>query len=195
MTRTRTPSTEIEASILAAAEALLETEGPESLTIRRIASQAGVAPMGVYNHFSSKNGVIEELFCVGFERLRQNLEELQHLTPPLQALDESGIRYRALALERPGMYHLLFGRSIEGFEPSEHSMELAAETFLGLVRLVERCVASGEIRAGDPTMIAQMFWASLHGWVSLELTDMNFVADLDAGATEFRQTLLRGFQP
>ena len=67
--RTRTPSAGMEAALLEAAADILETEGPDALSVRRIAAAAGVAPMGVYNHFESKSGIIEALFIQGFERL------------------------------------------------------------------------------------------------------------------------------
>jgi AcrR family transcriptional regulator len=51
--RTRTPSVAMEAALLEAAAGILETEGPDALSVRRIAATAGVAPMGVYNHFKS----------------------------------------------------------------------------------------------------------------------------------------------
>ena len=41
----------MEAALLASAAELLEQEGPDGLSVRRIAAAAGVAPMGVYNHF------------------------------------------------------------------------------------------------------------------------------------------------
>ena len=59
----------MEAALLTSAAEILETEGPDGLSVRRIAAAAGVAPMGVYNHFESKFGIIEALFIQGFERL------------------------------------------------------------------------------------------------------------------------------
>src|SRR6202161_3568143 len=72
--RTRTPSVGMEAALLSSAADLLETEGPEGLSVRKIAAAAGVAPMGVYNHFESKFGIVEALFIQGFERLRDATE-------------------------------------------------------------------------------------------------------------------------
>ena len=68
-TRTRTPSAGMEGALLSSAADILETEGPDGLSVRRIAAAAGVAPMGVYNHFESKFGIVEALFIQGFERL------------------------------------------------------------------------------------------------------------------------------
>ena len=59
----------MEAALLTSAAEILETEGPDGLSVRRIAAAAGVAPMGVYNHFESKFGIVEALFIQGFERL------------------------------------------------------------------------------------------------------------------------------
>ena len=59
----------MESALLDAASELLEQEGPDALSVRRIAAAAGVAPMGVYNHFASKFGIIDALFMDGFGRL------------------------------------------------------------------------------------------------------------------------------
>src|ERR1700691_2854482 len=99
--RTRTPSAGMEGALLTSAADILETEGPEGLSVRRIAAAAGVAPMGVYNHFASKFGIIEALFVQGFERLGQAMITLDDIEDPIEALREGGWRYRALALAHP----------------------------------------------------------------------------------------------
>ena len=110
--RTRTPSIGMETAMVDAAFDLLEREGPDALSIRRIAAAAGVAPMGVYNHFDSKAGIIEALFVEGFERLREAMVTLSEIDDPAEALFEGGRRYRALALAHPMAYQLMFLRAI-----------------------------------------------------------------------------------
>src|SRR5580698_3836208 len=107
-TRTRTPSAGMEGALLASASDILESEGPDALSVRRIAAAAGVAPMGVYNHFESKFGIVDALFMLGFERLSTALADVRAIPDPLEALVESGRRYRALALAQPMMYQLMF---------------------------------------------------------------------------------------
>src|SRR5580698_11163567 len=118
-TRTRTPSAGMEAALLASASDILESEGPDGLSVRRIAAAAGVAPMGVYNHFDSKNGIIEALFVQGFERLREALTTIADIADPYEALREAGRRYRTLAQAHPMVYQLMFLRTLPGYEPSE----------------------------------------------------------------------------
>ena len=92
---------------------------PRHLSVRRIAAAAGVAPMGVYNHFDSKNGIIEALFIQGFERLREALTTIAEIKDPYEALREAGRRYRALAQAHPMVYQLMFLRTLPGYEPSD----------------------------------------------------------------------------
>src|SRR5271167_3529747 len=105
--RTRTPSAGMEGALLTSAAEILETEGPDGLSVRRIAAAAGVAPMGVYNHFESKFGIIEALFVQGFERLRDAMASIGEIPDPSEALLEGARRYRALALAHPMVYQIM----------------------------------------------------------------------------------------
>ena len=195
MRRTRTPSAGMEAALLASAAEILETEGPDGLSVRRIAAAAHVAPMGVYNHFDSKFGIVEALFVDGFERLRDALASIADIPDPYEALREGGRRYRALALAHPMVYQVMFLRAVPGFEPSDHALEMAARAFDSLVAAVERAMAAGVIADASPAETAHVIWASIHGWVSLELLGIGFVEDQDAGFDRVCASLLRGLRP
>jgi AcrR family transcriptional regulator len=47
--------------VLAAAVALIDREGPESLSMRRLAGAVGVTPMALYNHFSGKQDLLRSV--------------------------------------------------------------------------------------------------------------------------------------
>jgi AcrR family transcriptional regulator len=185
----------MEAALLTAAAELLEKEGPDALSVRRIAAEAGVATMGVYNHFDSKAGIIEALFIEGFARLREAMAGVAEVDDPYQALKEAGRLYRALALAHPMAYQLMFLRNISGFEPSDHALEVAASAFETLVTAVRRAMASGVIAHGPATEIAHLIWASVHGWVALELLGMGFVEDQDSSFDLVCTSLIRGLRP
>src|SRR6201987_4474698 len=68
--RGRTPSADVERELLAAAEAVLVRDGPGGLTVRAVAAEAGIAPMGVYNRLGGKDGLVDALLIKGFDRLR-----------------------------------------------------------------------------------------------------------------------------
>ena len=68
--RGRTPSADVERELLTAAEAVLVRQGPGGLTVRAVATEAGIAPMGVYNRLGGKDGLVDALLIRGFDRLR-----------------------------------------------------------------------------------------------------------------------------
>jgi AcrR family transcriptional regulator len=185
----------MEGALLAAADEILESEGPEALSVRRIAAAAHVAPMGVYNHFDSKNGIIEALFIQAFERLRDALASIADTEDPYEALREGGRRYRALALAHPMAYQLMFERTVPGYEPSAHALEVAARAFDALVAAVQRAMAAGVLADASPTETAQVIWASVHGWVSLELQGIGFAENQEAGFDRVCSSLLTGLRP
>ncbi len=185
----------MESALLTSAAEILETEGPDGLSVRRIAAAAGVAPMGVYNHFESKFGIIEALFIQGFGRLRDAMASIGEIPDPSEALLEGARRYRALALAHPMVYRVMFLRAVPGFEPDPDALEVCGRAFDALVAVVQRAMAAGVVAEGPPTETAHIIWASIHGWVSLELLGIGFVEDQAAGYDRLCTALLLGLRP
>ncbi len=69
------PSTARE-TLLDAALGLLEQRGPGALRIRDVADAAKQSTMGVYTHFGSKQGLLEQLYLYGFGRLEERLDSV-----------------------------------------------------------------------------------------------------------------------
>jgi AcrR family transcriptional regulator len=193
--RTRTPSAGMEGALLTSASEILEAEGPDGLSVRRIAAAAGVAPMGVYNHFESKFGIVEALYVQGFQRLADAMAAMAEIDDPAEALQVGARAYRALALAHPMAYQVMFLRAVPGFEPSDPALTSCTRGFDFLVATVHRAVQAGVIAPGSPTETAQMIWASIHGWVSLELLGLGFVEDHEVWYDRLCQALLRGLRP
>src|ERR1700749_987623 len=91
--RGRTPSADVERELLAAAETVLVREGPTGLTVRAVAAEAGIAPMGVYTRLGGKDGLVNALLIRGFDRLRTSIEGRGE-PDMLDRLRSCGLRYR-----------------------------------------------------------------------------------------------------
>jgi AcrR family transcriptional regulator len=193
--RPRTPSADVHGAILDAAERLLEAGDPSALTVRGLAREAGVAPMGVYNHFDGKNGVVDALFRRGFESLAADLTIVMAVQDPRDALGRGALRYRELALEHPATYAVMFLAAVPDFEPSEDAKAEAERAFGGLIATVERAMHAGVIAAGDAAATASVLWAGIHGAVALELAGICFVDDPAALYALLVDTLLDGLRP
>jgi AcrR family transcriptional regulator len=190
VSRQRTPTLQVRDALLRAARELLDDRGPDALVVRDIAARAGVSPMGVYNRFGSKDGVLDTLITQGFTELTAAVT-----VPPDEPLSQlaAGLAaYRDFALANPWMYRLMFDQPVANYVPSSDAMATAKESFGRLVDGVRLALAAGDLRPGDPVEIAQRLWGGVHGAVSLELRHTVFAADPAAHFTALVATLLRG---
>jgi AcrR family transcriptional regulator len=156
------------AALLTAAHRLLAGEGPEALTVRRIAAEAGMSTMNVYSRFGGKDGVLDELHRDGFERLITAIEVVPHTSDRIGDLVAVAHAYREFAVSNPRYYEIMFGTFSTGPSPSRQLPD-------GLERYVvrlEQAVADDLIELPDgldPRATAVWMWALCHGMVSLEL--------------------------
>jgi len=192
--RHRTPSIEIEHAVVDAALRLLATNGPSSLTVRGLATEAGIAPMGIYNHFGDKNGVIDIVLRRGFEELTRSVSIGLEIDDPIDGLRSGLLAYRRFALDHRTTYAVMFLRAIPNFTPTDESLVIAAESFAVLIRGVERAIRAGDLRRGDSREFAQQLWAGAHGAVALEIADMCLVEDMAATYDSLVKTLLDGLR-
>lgn len=192
VTRQRTPTLAVREALLRAARQLLDERGPDALAIRDIAVRAGVAPMGVYNRFGSKDGILNALLHEGFGELAAAVTVAPDSEHPLRSIATGCANYRAFALANPAMYRLMFDFPVPGLYSSDAARAAAHTAFARLVDAVRLGIATARIQPGEPHEIAQRIWAACHGAISLELRDIGFVPDRDTHYTALIHTLLRG---
>src|SRR3954452_20900493 len=112
------PSTTRE-TLLDAALRLLEERGPGALRIRDLATAADKSTMGVYTHFGSKQGLLEQLYLHGFERLEARLNSVLSGDRGRDDLLDFALAYRSFALDNEALYGLMFERGAPDFVPSD----------------------------------------------------------------------------
>lgn len=95
-------------------------------------------------------------------------------------------------MAHPMAYEVMFPWAIAGYEPSDEALEVAARAFEGLVSVIRRGMDRGVLTGSSPTTIAQVIWASIHGWMAFELRGVGFVQDQAAGFNEFCSAIVRG---
>jgi AcrR family transcriptional regulator len=192
--RQRTPSSDIERELIAAAEAVLIRDGPGAVTVRAVAAEAGIAPMGVYNRLGGKDGLVDALLIRGFDALRDSIAGGDQ-PDPMERLRACCLRYRTFARANRHYYAIMFeGALPHAFETPEVA-EHAIAAFDELVRNVELAAAAGAIRAPDPREVAQRIWNAEHGAVALELQGLILTPDAEATYKATMETMLRGLNP
>jgi len=155
--------------LLDSAAALLTSEGPDALSLRRLAAEAGTSTSAVYALFGGKPGILRGLFIEAFTRFGNHLDEVKPSDDPMTDLLALGHAYRTGALADPHLYAVMFGSPVPGFEPAPQDYAHAEATFVPLLDTVRRAIAAGLLRDADPDLVATALWANVHGLVSLEL--------------------------
>ncbi|MEO0605417.1 MAG: TetR/AcrR family transcriptional regulator, partial [Myxococcota bacterium] len=157
--------------ILRAASKLLTEEGPEALTNRRVAEEAGCTTMAIYSRYGSKSGVLEALFHEGLDRIGEAQRSVAADLDPRAAVEAMCVAFRRTALNYPGHYWLVFGPPPKDFHPSEAARQRARRAFEVLVAVVDRAVTAGR-SDGDAERIAFELFAVSHGHTALGLVDL-----------------------
>lgn len=176
----RTASKDLGGALIDAAERVLVRDGLSGLTVRAVATEAGVAPMGVYNRFGSKDGLVAAVLVRGFDGLTAAMTGIR-VGDPADRLMECGRSYRQFALSHPRHYEAMFGAALTTMDPEVAATSdvgtHADRSFDALVAEVVRSMDIGLVRRSDPTAVAQLIWSSVHGAVSLELAGVIKVDD------------------
>jgi len=140
--------------IVRAARRLLEKEGPEALTMRRLADQLGIRAPSLYKHFPHKAALEVAIIIDGFAEAAEIFAAATDgAADPLAAFAAS---HRDFAKSHPHVYRLMTERPL----PREQlPAGLEAGTAAPLLRAT-----------GDPAR-ARAAWAFMHGLTLLELND------------------------
>ena len=152
-------------TLLDAALRLLEERGAGALRVRDVAVAADQSTMGVYTHFGSKQGLLEQLYLHGFRRLEDQLNSVPSDGHGRQELLAFALAYRAFALDNEALYGLMFERAAPDFVPSDASRLAGLATF----EMLATRVAGLRPDSIDPAADAHLIWATMHGLVTIEL--------------------------
>jgi AcrR family transcriptional regulator len=152
-------------TLLETALRLLEERGPGALRVRDLAAAAGQSTMGVYHHFGSKQGLLEQLYLHGFERLAARLDSVSSGAGEREELLEFALAYRGFAVDNEALYGLMFERAAPDFIPSDASRLAGLATF----DMLAARLAAWKPASTEPAADAHLVWATMHGLVTIEL--------------------------
>ena len=152
-------------TLLETALHLLEERGPAALRVRDLAAAAGQSTMGVYHHFGSKQGLLEQLYLHGFERLADRLGSVPSGRGGRDELLDFALAYRGFAVDNEALYGLMFERATPDFIPSDASRLAGLSTF----EMLATRIADWKPDFTDSAADAHLVWAAMHGLVTIEL--------------------------
>lgn len=173
-----------------AAGKLLDREGSEAVTMRRVAKAVGITPMALYRHYADRDGLLNALADGGFGELAERAQGAALPKDPERRLTAILNIFLDFALERPRIFELMFLLRREGARQFPGDFRAGrSPTAKFAVAALEAGMKSGVFRKDDVWEIAFETGALLQGLVMLYVGGR-----VGTSAEEFRALCHRSFR-
>lgn len=186
--------------ILEAAALVIQQDGLEGLSIKKVSSLANYTPGALYRYYASKDALVAALTVRAIDELAQ-IMMIASQGPGLQSITGQAHAYLQYSHARPAMYSLLAalnGTPRVVIPDEENARTIANAMIAALLPLAGsfgRCAGEGLLEPGDARERAVLFWAAVQG--ALQLRKQERVAPDFFNAERLSRrmvaTLLRGW--
>lgn len=167
---------EVQEKILAAARELFIREGHEAVSMRKIAEAIEYTPPAIYTHFRDKADLIRALCRQDFGALSEAILRVSKVQDPVHRIIKIGQAYIRFAVEHPHHYKFMFMTPHPvDVEPDPESVaekdDPERNGYAALRKAISDAMAAGHMAGEhrDAELVAQVFWAMVHGIASLEI--------------------------
>lgn len=197
MGRPREHDEHTRAQLRAAAERLVADGGPDALSVRAVADEAGTTTRAVYSLFGSKDGLVAALAQTAFEMLYDDIDRLPETDDPVADCVAIGTRaVRRLVLEHPALYRIAFQR-IAGLQPEPELVAARQRAWVQLQAKLQRVQDAGLLGRKAVPDAARELNAMWEGLANAELRgDVLRImpkGEEERAWTDALTTVLRGF--
>jgi len=145
-------------------------KGVEGLSLREIATRAGVSHAAPYHHFADKSALIHALAREGMEILDTSMASAERAADgdARQRLLGIGMAYVMFAAEHPDHYAAFTAPEMQlAAAESADSGGGSGNTWGRLMGAVLACQRAGDLPSGDPLLLAVYLWSLVHGLAEL----------------------------
>src|ERR1700761_5839530 len=158
---------DLRAPRIAAAQAAVETGGPDAVSLRDLAQSLGVSTAAPYRHFPDRKTLLNEVAALGFADLGEAYARAQAAAPdPQTALRETARAYLTLAFGRPGLFRLMFASDlVDAADAPASLLQPAAAAWERLYRAVAAADPGADLASVKRRAITG--WSTLHGFITL----------------------------
>ena len=170
MGRPREHDEQTAVALLDAAERIVEEDGLDALSVRRVATAVGTTTRAVYSLFGSKDGLVVALGRRAFELLGTEIEALPATSDPAADLVEAGVVvFRSFAVDHPSLFEIGVQRVTTPPELSRQFDPTARAALEGLDGWVWRLDDAGLLGGRSVREARLEFHALCEGLAAIEL--------------------------
>lgn len=152
---------------------ILEAEGPNAVSMRRVAKEAGITAMAIYHHFPSREALLDAVVDSEFKKLVEffsqpgrdrNDRDRSFESAMLHLLDG----YIDYALAHPRIFDYVFAMPRPGARRFPDDFRARRSLTLNITAdAVSEWMERGNMKRDDVWEIAMELWAHVHGYVAL----------------------------
>lgn len=150
---------------------ILSKEGVAGLSLRKVASKAGVSHTAPYAHFADKQALIAAISTEGYRMLYERIATVtrRYEGDPLKQLVEASWAYVEFALDEPDHFRITLSGVVEKEKDYPAFVEISQKGFATVVEITEACQLAGILDEGPADLTALSVWGLVHGIASLIL--------------------------
>jgi AcrR family transcriptional regulator len=150
---------------------ILAKEGVSGLSLRKVASKAGVSHAAPYSHFADKQALIAAISTEGFRQLYERVNSVveEFKTRPSRQLVEVAWSYVQFAMDDRDRFKVMFSGILEKEREYPEFVAESQRNFQLVKTVVETNQAAGVLRSGPSDLVALSAWGTIHGFVMLLL--------------------------
>jgi AcrR family transcriptional regulator len=150
---------------------ILAKDGVVGLSLRKVASKAGVSHAAPYSHFADKQALIAAISTEGFRQLHERVSAVaeKHKDEPSMQLIEVGWAYVQFALDDPDRFKVMFSGVLDKAKEYPEFVAESQRNFQLVKMIVETNQAAGVLRSGPSDLMALSAWGIIHGFIMLLL--------------------------
>jgi AcrR family transcriptional regulator len=158
-------------ALIKAGVEILATDGVSGLSLRKVASKAGVSHAAPYSHFSDKQALIAAISTEGFRQLYERVSAVaeEYKTKPSGQLVEAAWAYVQFALDDSDRFKVMFSGVLEKEKEYPEFVAESQRNFQLVKMIVEANQATGMLRSGPSDLVALSAWGIIHGFIMLLL--------------------------
>lgn len=150
--------------VIDAALSIIETRGPDAVSMREVARRAGVSHQAPYHHFLDRAGIFAAITAAGYtsfdEQMRRTLETSNE--PAIDCLRT----YLRFALSHRGHFRIMSRSDLNGATTHPEAAAAAERAFQTLIDLARRVDPSAQ-NPTDTMILALAIWSNAHGLAML----------------------------
>lgn len=164
MDRTNGTSREIYACALR----LLEAEGAQAVTMRRVAKEIGVTPMALYHHYKNREALLDAVVDSEFEQLAEFFSRATRQREFEEQMVHLMDGYVDYALAHPRIFEYVFSSPRPGARRYPRDFRARRSPTLNILADTVRSLMDAKrLKPGDAWEIAMQLWANVHGYLML----------------------------